>query len=182
MLFRNCQLCKKEFRTFPAWIRKGEGKFCSKECRISASRGPDRKITPDGYVMIRCPGHPRPVAGDFQYEHVLIMESHLGRFLIPPEEIHHKNEIKHDNWIENLHLCKDKAEHRRMHRRMRIERLGGNPDTQKICYRCRQLKDLNEYSPSSSRGKPVLGSMCKPCAANFQKERRKEANANRVTA
>jgi len=27
-----CKVCGKEFKTFPAWIRKGGGKFCSRDC------------------------------------------------------------------------------------------------------------------------------------------------------
>lgn len=34
-----CKQCGKEFLIYPAWIRKGGGKYCSKECRIEYLRG-----------------------------------------------------------------------------------------------------------------------------------------------
>lgn len=46
------------------------------------------------------------------YEHRYVMEKKIGRLLIKKECIHHINENKSDNNIENLVLCKDSREHR----------------------------------------------------------------------
>ncbi len=53
-------------------------------------------------------------SGRWDKEHVLIMEQHLGRKLLPGESIHHLNGIRTDNRIENLYLCKNKSEHSRI--------------------------------------------------------------------
>src|SRR6266700_879522 len=59
-----------------------------------------------GYIMVLVPGHPRAVTGNGQYvfEHILVMEEMLGRYLRPEENVHHRNGVKEDNRPENLEL------------------------------------------------------------------------------
>lgn len=47
-------------------------------------------------------------------EHILVMEEYLGRHLEPDEIVHHIDEIKNHNDIENLELCL-KSVHSRFH-------------------------------------------------------------------
>jgi len=62
-----------------------------------------RRKTPQGYIMVRRPNHPKAQNGYVQ-EHRLVMEKYLGRHLTSTENVHHKNNNKADNRIENLEL------------------------------------------------------------------------------
>lgn len=56
-------------------------------------------------MMIRVPDHPRaPNNGLYVFEHILVMEEMLGRYLTPDETVHHRNGVKDDNRPSNLEL------------------------------------------------------------------------------
>ena len=58
-----------------------------------------------GYVMQKAPYHPHANKRGYVPEHRLIIENKLCRYLIPRKElVHHLNEIRDDNRIENLKL------------------------------------------------------------------------------
>lgn len=68
-----------------------------------------RFITSHGYVAVRVPpDHPHAWGAHpevkYAYEHILVMEAHLGRELTDDELVHHGPLGKQANCIENLHL------------------------------------------------------------------------------
>ncbi len=85
----------------------------SGDSRINKPRKPFRMLSK--YKWIMAPEHPRANGSKVVMEQIIIMEKHLGRFLTKEEVVHHRNEIKTDNRIENLQLFANKAEHMRYH-------------------------------------------------------------------
>lgn len=61
----------------------------------------------DGYILVDAKNHPYRNAHNRVFEHRLVMEASIGRYLTPEETVHHKNGVRDDNRIENLELwCK----------------------------------------------------------------------------
>lgn len=85
-----------------------------------------------GYYAIYSPNHPFKDSGNRVKEHRLVVEAHYslfdikyfceidGKFYLKPDvEVHHINEIKTDNRIENL-IPLTKVEHTRLHNNKKI--------------------------------------------------------------
>jgi len=91
------------------------------------------RVKVNNYICIKKPEHPFPNKQNYVYEHRLIMEKFLGRYLKPKEVVHHKGtkypigsiEDKQDNRIENLMLFTNNGEHLKYHEDLIDKRNGG---------------------------------------------------------
>lgn len=57
-----------------------------------------------GYRMVHVPHHPRATKTGYVFEHIVVMEDMIGRYLLAGENVHHRNGVKDDNRPENLEL------------------------------------------------------------------------------
>lgn len=71
-----------------------------------------------GYRLYYNPQHPHAHNGRYIFEHRHLIEQHLGRLLLPSEDVHHINGNKQDNRIENL-IVMTKQEHTRHHQHLK---------------------------------------------------------------
>jgi HNH endonuclease len=71
-------------------------------------------VARSGYVLEWCPTHPKATHGVY-FQHRLVMECSLGRFLNPGEVVHHISRDRTDNRLENLSLSANHSDHMRQH-------------------------------------------------------------------
>lgn len=69
-----------------------------------------------GYIWEYCPNHPF-ANNQYVLQHRLVMERYIKRFLYPYEVVHHINENRKDNRIENLQLLSNRGEHNTIHKK-----------------------------------------------------------------
>ena len=68
-----------------------------------------------GYWTVYNPTHPRAMNIGRVWEHILVVEEHIGRPVTKSEPIHHIDFNGLNNDISNLYLCASNSEHRRLH-------------------------------------------------------------------
>lgn len=176
---RKCINCGKN-RYFKQYeIKYNSCKFCSKKCYLDFSFGENNNnwkggITLDkrGYVLLNRPEHPKN-HNNYVYEHILVMEKHIGRYLTDIEEVHHINGNKGDNRIENLFLCSNHGVHMKLEAGWKL--IDGK--WFKTCLNCKRELEVNLNNFYQRKTGKFIGkfiSFCKDCCAYKKKKERKE--------
>lgn len=130
-----------------------------------------KKTHSDGYILCYIPEHPGCMNG-YVYEHRLILEKHLGRYLTGDETVHHINQIPDDNRIANLLLCSNNMEHRRYHQGW-TKKDGRWFKRCNICNRILEVNNDNFHFRKKGRTGKVINP-CRDCAKTvLMKLRRK---------
>ncbi len=93
-----------------SWVKPGQRLSKGTEFKRRLGYWVDKK----GYVLVYSPKHVNKNSADGVYEHRLVVEKLLGRYLQKHEVVHHINENKQDNRITNLRLMDTKT-HAQLH-------------------------------------------------------------------
>jgi len=126
-----CLICNKPF-----YNRQSENrKYCSSKCywedlkgrpcptkgikrpQFSGKNHPrfkENKKDSSGYVIILMPSHPFAMRKCYMFEHRLVVEKIIGRYLLPEEIVHHEGK-KDDNRPKMLIAFKHKSFHNSHH-------------------------------------------------------------------
>lgn len=105
----NCIICSEKIKLNTNQLQSGKAKYCSHKCEKFLSKG---RFFKNGYVCVKS-NHPKNYEG-YYYEHLLIMENHINRYLEDNEIVHHKDGNRANNQIENLELM-TRSEHGKLH-------------------------------------------------------------------
>lgn len=99
-----------------------------------------RNVTANGYIEITIESHPRRNQRGYIFEHIVVTERILGKFLPPGAVVHHVDENKQNNFPSNLVICQNETYHQLIHQRKRALRESGHPHY-KWCGLCKKWDD-----------------------------------------
>lgn len=110
------ELMSKNMKGREPW---NKGKKCPETSMEKNGSWKGGRVLRTGYYSIKIPTHPQADKQGYVKEHRLIMENHLGRYLMKSEVVHHKNKDIKDNRIENLELFSSNSKHMKYHNELR---------------------------------------------------------------
>lgn len=113
--------------------------------------------------------------------HRVRAEMALGKPLPKKSVVHHADGSKSDT--APLVICQDSAYHSLLHRRTRIVKAGGDPNTDAWCSRCKSTKPMSSFAAKKNCGNssPFQGN-CRECSAAIQRTRRHTYSTTKESA
>jgi hypothetical protein len=191
---RNCKRCQSEFVTRDAIFctRSCKSKFFAangsmenmhKKVRLiqhgkTSSNWKGGRIVKRNYVLIWSEEFGRE-SDKYILEHRLVMSHHLGRRLLPSEHVHHINENRQDNRIENLQILSC-SEHARKHanEQWKEHKDRAIKNQSRVCQICKTDKSLSEFYNCKRffLGKTYVCKECQKKRVRKRYELKKEKN------
>lgn len=92
-------------------------------------------------------------------------EAALGKPLPAGAVVHHVDGTK--NPASPLVICQDDGYHNSLHRRLRVQKAGGNPWTDRICSRCKAVKSKSQFHRDRSEPDGI-STKCAECRNTLQ--------------
>jgi hypothetical protein len=137
-------------------VRQREGEYAAGQYRRFARGHWKRKLLPPSKTYAET-----SVEGRRVLVHRLRAERALGKPLPPGAVVHHADgSISPDA---PLVICQDEAYHRLLHIRTRVVRAGGDPNADRICSHCKQVKPMAGFDRDRTRPIDGLYRWCKEC-------------------
>ena len=96
--------------------KRSKGEQQSGEGGVNWSGG--RNVRKSGYIEVYMPNHPRANVRNYVYEHQLVAEKKLGRYLKDGEVVHHIDQNKSNNSEDNL-IVLTNGDHAKLHRMLK---------------------------------------------------------------
>lgn len=98
----------------------------------------------------------------------------LGKPLPLKAVVHHADGSRDEH--ARLVICQDSSYHNLLHARMRVRAAGGDPNTQRICSRCRCLCSLSQFRGRHDVPRNLsIQSICKSCDNKSRSDRKRKA-------
>lgn len=89
--------------------------------------------------------------GQYKLRSRIVAEQALGCPLPPGAEVHHVDGNRRNDVPSNLVICQDHGYHLLLHRRATVVKRGGNPNTQRLCWKCDRLRLIEEFYAHAGR-------------------------------
>jgi hypothetical protein len=116
-----------------------------------------RTIASNGYVLVKTPNHPNADVRGYVYEHRLIAEQKIGRYLEKGEIVHHKDGNKQNNNPDNLEVVNGVADHFLEHRSRNSKRRLPGEDNPYILCACGCGQQFQKFDQTGRPRKFVTG-------------------------
>jgi hypothetical protein len=107
-----------------------------------------------GKIRVLLRNHPRATSEGYVFEHIVVAETALGRFISKEHPIHHVDLNPSNNANHNLVICEDNSYHKLLHQRIRSYLATGRVDY-KHCPDCDIWKPQDQFYAQCGQ--------CKPC-------------------
>lgn len=122
--------------------------------------------TVNGYKTTKVDGHPRGGKRGYVFDHILVVEAAMGKYLREGTEVHHVDRTKTNNANNNIVACHDIAYHQLLHRRQRALDACGDANWL-MCTYCKQWGPPSDVFQRSNRPSAYH----QTCNARYYRER-----------